>query len=120
MNFFMLLQAGLKTTLRCAGGWVRDKLMGRESLDIDIALDNMMGREFAEKVNEHLKVKVCEPSKEQHPHVHLTWNSPKLMIYPLLPRYTGCADTSCSRHCLKSRTIKAFRDCSHEGSGSLD
>ena len=32
-------QAGLSTTLRCAGGWVRDKLMGRTSLDIDIALD---------------------------------------------------------------------------------
>jgi tRNA nucleotidyltransferase/poly(A) polymerase len=49
-------QAGLaETTLRCAGGWVRDKLMGRESLDIDIALDNMMGKEFAERVNEYLE-----------------------------------------------------------------
>lgn len=52
------LQAGLGTTLRCAGGWVRDKLMGRQSLDIDIALDNMLGREFAERVNEHLASKV--------------------------------------------------------------
>ena len=49
-------QAGLgTTTLRCAGGWVRDKLMGRESLDIDIALDNMMGKEFAERVNTYLE-----------------------------------------------------------------
>lgn len=49
-------QAGLaETTLRCAGGWVRDKLMGRESLDIDIALDNMMGKEFAERVNQYLE-----------------------------------------------------------------
>ena len=49
-------QAGLATTtLRCAGGWVRDKLMGRESLDIDIALDNMMGKEFAERVNSYLE-----------------------------------------------------------------
>jgi len=48
-------QAGLATTLRCAGGWVRDKLMGRESLDIDIALDNMMGKEFAERVNAYLE-----------------------------------------------------------------
>lgn len=48
----------LKTTLRCAGGWVRDKLMGKMSLDIDIALDNMLGREFAERVNQHLKLKV--------------------------------------------------------------
>ena len=52
------LQAGLGTTLRCAGGWVRDKLMGRQSLDIDIALDNMLGREFAQKVNEHLAARV--------------------------------------------------------------
>jgi len=26
------VQADLSTTLRCAGGWVRDKLMGRTSL----------------------------------------------------------------------------------------
>lgn len=48
--------AGLhQTTLRCAGGWVRDKLMGRESLDIDIALDNMLGKEFADTVNQYLE-----------------------------------------------------------------
>jgi tRNA nucleotidyltransferase (CCA-adding enzyme) len=33
--------------LRVAGGWVRDKLMGIESDDIDIALDDMYGEEFA-------------------------------------------------------------------------
>ncbi|KAI3436203.1 hypothetical protein D9Q98_002257 [Chlorella vulgaris] len=48
-------QAGLGTTLRCAGGWVRDKLMGRTSIDIDIALDNMLGREFADRINDYLK-----------------------------------------------------------------
>jgi hypothetical protein len=47
--------ANTGTVLRCAGGWVRDKLLGKDSLDIDIALDNMMGREFAEQVNEYLK-----------------------------------------------------------------
>lgn len=36
-------------TLRVAGGWVRDKLLGLESDDIDIALDTMLGKEFAEK-----------------------------------------------------------------------
>ncbi len=41
-------------TLRVAGGWVRDKLLGLESNDIDIALDTMMGREFAERVNAYL------------------------------------------------------------------
>lgn len=38
---------GKNTTLRAAGGWVRDKLLGRESTDIDIALDNVPGDEFA-------------------------------------------------------------------------
>ena len=42
------------TEMRCAGGWVRDKLLGRDSHDIDIALNNMMGEEFAGHVNNHL------------------------------------------------------------------
>lgn len=42
--------AGCKTVLRAAGGWVRDKLLGKESKDIDIALDNMLGKSFADKV----------------------------------------------------------------------
>ncbi|GFY85463.1 polynucleotide adenylyltransferase family protein [Actinidia rufa] len=44
----------LQTQLRVAGGWVRDKLLGKECYDIDIAIDNMLGREFCEKVNEYL------------------------------------------------------------------
>ncbi|KAG1674687.1 hypothetical protein FOA52_007211 [Chlamydomonas sp. UWO 241] len=46
--------AGTGTVLRCAGGWVRDKLLGKESSDIDVALDNTMGRQFADVVNTHL------------------------------------------------------------------
>lgn len=42
------------TELRCAGGWVRDKLLGKDSHDIDIALNNMQGEEFAAHVNNHL------------------------------------------------------------------
>jgi tRNA nucleotidyltransferase/poly(A) polymerase len=45
---------GLGTILRVAGGWVRDKIMGRDSHDIDIALDNMSGNAFANKVNDYL------------------------------------------------------------------
>ncbi|KAF7845009.1 putative CCA tRNA nucleotidyltransferase 2 [Senna tora] len=45
---------GLQTQLRVAGGWVRDKLLGKECNDIDIALDNMMGSEFVEKVRDYL------------------------------------------------------------------
>ena len=35
------------TTLRVAGGWVRDRILGRRSNDIDIALDGVDGLEFA-------------------------------------------------------------------------
>lgn len=37
-----------QTVLRVAGGWVRDKLMGKNSNDIDIAIDDMFGEELAE------------------------------------------------------------------------
>jgi tRNA nucleotidyltransferase (CCA-adding enzyme) len=37
-----------------AGGWVRDKLMGKESDDIDIALDDMFGEEFAEMIRQKI------------------------------------------------------------------
>lgn len=36
----------LDVTPRIAGGWVRDKLLGRQSNDIDIMLDNMSGHDF--------------------------------------------------------------------------
>lgn len=44
----------LDTVLRCAGGWVRDKLLRKDSHDIDIAIDNKMGQEFAEHINRYL------------------------------------------------------------------
>mmetsp|Transcript_1309 Transcript_1309/g.1836 ORF Transcript_1309/g.1836 Transcript_1309/m.1836 type:complete len:630 (-) Transcript_1309:312-2201(-) len=75
--FRLLLRAskdqGLDATLRVAGGWVRDKLLeannhwsvrglpaGSQSIDtskidIDIALDTMMGAEFAESINDWLE-----------------------------------------------------------------
>lgn len=55
--------AGMGTVLRCAGGWVRDKLLGKDSKDIDIALDNMLGKDFAEKVNDYLKAQGREQGK---------------------------------------------------------
>jgi len=69
--------SGSGTVLRCAGGWVRDKLLGRESVDIDVALDNMMGRQFADVVNAHLKslgkesrhAAVIESNPEQSKHL---------------------------------------------------
>ncbi|PHH58704.1 hypothetical protein CDD81_4809 [Ophiocordyceps australis] len=38
--------------LRWAGGWVRDKLLGVESHDIDVAINTMTGLEFAESMCE--------------------------------------------------------------------
>ncbi len=40
------------TILRVAGGWVRDRLMGKESKDIDFAISNMSGEKFANIVND--------------------------------------------------------------------
>ncbi|KAJ4837336.1 hypothetical protein Tsubulata_037776 [Turnera subulata] len=45
----------LQTELRVAGGWVRDKLLGKDCYDIDVAIDNMLGSEFVDKVVEYLK-----------------------------------------------------------------
>jgi tRNA nucleotidyltransferase/poly(A) polymerase len=62
--FNLLLQVlqhfGRKTVLRVAGGWVRDKLLGKESHDIDIALDDQSGIDFANLVNEFLSSKGLE------------------------------------------------------------
>ena len=57
----------LDTTLRCAGGWVRDKLLGKDSHDIDIALDNKLGGDFAEHVNTYLSSQDLETRKVAFP-----------------------------------------------------
>lgn len=44
---------------------MRDKLMGRESADVDIALDNMLGKDFAERVNEYLKAHVSREGEQR-------------------------------------------------------
>ena len=54
---------GIRSTLRCAGGWVRDKLLGLESDDIDIAIDDMLGKEFADHVNAFLESQDLEIQK---------------------------------------------------------
>jgi tRNA nucleotidyltransferase (CCA-adding enzyme) len=51
-----------QTIVRAAGGWIRDKLLGLESKDIDICVDNMSGKAFAELTHQwmkdcHMKVK---------------------------------------------------------------
>ena len=53
----------LDTVLRCAGGWVRDKLLKKESHDIDIAIDNKMGQELAEHINSYLSSRDMKTGK---------------------------------------------------------
>ncbi|KAM0886953.1 hypothetical protein ACQ4PT_029356 [Festuca glaucescens] len=59
----------LGTTLRVAGGWVRDKILGEQPADIDIALDNnMTGLEFSVKYAKFLvekKLTVKEKQQEK-------------------------------------------------------
>ncbi|KAJ0234560.1 Poly A polymerase [Hirschfeldia incana] len=43
-----------ETKLRVAGGWVRDKLLGKESNDIDIAIEKMLANKFLKKLNKYL------------------------------------------------------------------
>lgn len=50
----ILQKKELKSTLRVAGGWVRDKLLGLESHDIDIAIDDMTGEQFVHIVDDYM------------------------------------------------------------------
>eukprot|EP00501_MAST-03F_sp_TOSAG23-6_P001957 GSMAST32.ASY1.ANO1.2041.1 assembled CDS len=53
------------TVARCAGGWVRDKLLGKSSDDIDIALNNMKGTEFASLVQQVIRGRLGEESVDR-------------------------------------------------------
>lgn len=52
-------------TLRCAGGWVRDKLLGldTDSPDIDVALDTLTGAAFGQALQRHLQESCDEVSR---------------------------------------------------------
>ncbi|KNE62310.1 hypothetical protein AMAG_07542 [Allomyces macrogynus ATCC 38327] len=65
-RLFALLNDVCKTApknvvCRVAGGWVRDKLLGHQSDDLDIALDSYMGFDFASLVATHLN----DPKRQQ-------------------------------------------------------
>lgn len=67
-----------KLTLRVAGGWVRDKLLGLESHDIDIALDTVTGVNFTQNLQNYMKENnigqtkgfgVIKPNPDQSKHL---------------------------------------------------
>ncbi len=66
-----------KTVLRVAGGWVRDKLLGLESDDVDIALDDTNGSAFANLANSYMEqhslpthhVGIIAPNPKQSKHL---------------------------------------------------
>ncbi|RPB02316.1 hypothetical protein L873DRAFT_1802252 [Choiromyces venosus 120613-1] len=43
-----------RLVLRFTGGWVRDKLLGGRSVDIDVGINNMSGFDFATRLSEHI------------------------------------------------------------------
>jgi tRNA nucleotidyltransferase/poly(A) polymerase len=49
-------QYRLGLTFRVAGGWVRDKLLGQDSDDLDVALDKMTGKQFEAYVMEFARL----------------------------------------------------------------
>jgi len=68
--FSFILQIIRKNNLnlipRVAGGWVRDKLLGKESNDIDIALDTMTGAKFAKYITDYAKQNNIEGVSAAH------------------------------------------------------
>ncbi|CAG8216980.1 unnamed protein product [Penicillium olsonii] len=50
------VQDSSKTVLRFTGGWVRDKLLGIGSNDIDVGISNMTGYQFGMALKEYLDV----------------------------------------------------------------
>ena len=54
-----------KSELRFAGGWVRDKLLGLSSKDIDVAISNMTGSEFGSLMKQFVELPEARDKYEQ-------------------------------------------------------
>lgn len=63
--------------LRVAGGWVRDKLLGRETGDVDIAVRHVTGMQFADRLYNHSKFL---RSRAQSTEVHIPYVSSPVRI----------------------------------------
>lgn len=60
------------TSLRVAGGWVRDKLLNKQSSDIDFMVDNVSGEKIARHLSDKLKLEgphVVEANPEASKHL---------------------------------------------------
>ncbi|OHT04793.1 putative CCA tRNA nucleotidyltransferase 1 [Tritrichomonas foetus] len=59
--------------VRVAGGWVRDRILGKESSDIDLAVENVGCRDFAEELRKHTnsksKIAIIEANAEMSKHM---------------------------------------------------
>lgn len=53
-------------TLRIAGGWVRDKLLGLEPKDLDLTVSKGTGEEFAQLLCDRVHVIKKNPAKSKH------------------------------------------------------
>ena len=53
-ELFAFLKSASPHNLRVAGGWVRDRLLGRASDDVDIAVEGCSGAELAALVQAKL------------------------------------------------------------------
>ena len=57
-----------KIGIRIAGGWVRDKLLRQHSSDVDVALDCMMGVQFARIVQSYMAQQAQTSEKDDTKH----------------------------------------------------
>ena len=73
-NYYNASHRDKPLTLRITGGWVRDKLLGYDSHDIDIAVNHLSGEEFVNNFQEYLKRKDPQFSVN---HVHTIKMNPE-------------------------------------------
>jgi tRNA nucleotidyltransferase/poly(A) polymerase len=96
-------QHGIFTTLRCAGGWVRDQLLGRDSKDIDIALDDVSGKGFAARVRSYQGAKVCSTARSP---CHASFGISQLTS----SKGNSFLNSSCLRTFVYSIAVRAARE----------
>ena len=67
---FFLQNNPSNSVFRVAGGWVRDKLLNKPSDDIDITIDNITGKEYADMITEKNKeITIIKNSNEKSSHL---------------------------------------------------